>query len=194
MKRPAIIICGSLALAGGLFLISWRQKAGNLAAQFLDIAEIGNNQDFSNQVFKKMLQDVGWQGGEAWCMYFAKSIYLQAFPKKSAQINKVLTGSTQQSWANALANPDLFKVITSGSPRKGDIIIWQSINNNTQGHAGIALKKQSGHEWYTVEGNSGFGGTKAGQGVVKQTRDLVPGTVMGDLKLLGFLRLKTNIF
>jgi hypothetical protein len=194
MRRVAIIVAGSAAIAGCLLLISWRQKAGNLAAKFIDIKEIGDNADFSNAVFKKMLQDIGWKGGEAWCMYFDKSIYMQAFPNKANEINRVLTGSTQQSWKNAIANPQLFKVITSGDPRIGDIIIWQSINNDSLGHAGIALKKQKGKTWFTVEGNSGLGGTREGQGVVKLSRYLVPGTVTGNLKLLGFIRLKTNIF
>src|SRR5436190_13798635 len=99
MRRSTTIFLTTTAVAlSALLLISWRQKAGNLAARFIDIQEIGNNAGFSSKVFEKMLQDVGWKGGESWCMYFVKSIYLQAFPNRTADINKVLTGSTQQSW------------------------------------------------------------------------------------------------
>ena len=185
----------SVAIAGsGFALISWRQKAGNLAAKFIDIAEVGDNAGFSNATFQQMMKSVGWKGGEAWCMYFAKSIYLNAFPNKAAEIDKVLTGSTQQSWKNAIAHPELFKVITDGAPQRGDIIIWQSITNPANGHAGIAYKKQKGTTWYTIEGNTSLDKAREGQGIMKQTRTLVPGTIEGGLKLLGFIRLKTTIF
>lgn len=195
MRRGvAIFLITVSVLAGAVVLVSWRRKAGNLAAQFIDIKEIGDNAGFSNEIFQKMMRSVGWQGGEAWCMYFAKSIYMQAFPKKAPEINKVLTGSTQQSWQNAKAHPDLFKIITHGNPQKGDIIIWQSTTNGSLGHAGIVYKKDEGDTWYTIEGNSGLGGTREGQGVVKLKRDLTPGTIDGKLRLLGFIRLKTDLW
>lgn len=189
MKKFVPYIIGGIALiVGGTALIAWRKRAAIIAYSFINEKEIGNNQGFANAAFEEMMKSVGWRGGEAWCMYFDKYVYLQAFPKRSAAINKVLTGSSQQSWKNALANPDLFKVIISGSPQTGDIAIWQNINDPLTGHAAIVLKKSSPGN--TVEGNSGQGGTSEGQGVTVGTRTLVPGTVQGNLKLLGFIRLK----
>ncbi len=190
-KRYAIYI-GSLALAAtAIILIGWRRKAARNAEAYLNIQEIGNNAGFADKAFESMMKNVGWRGGEAWCMYFAKAVYLDSFPNKAKEIDRVLTGSTQQSWKNALANPDVFKVITDGPPRPGDIAIWQSVNNKSLGHAAIVRRRDHGDEWHTVEGNSGFGGTREGQGVTEGDRTLVPGTVEGSLKLLGFLRLKT---
>lgn len=194
MKTWKLFLISAAVATGGFLLISWRQKASNLAAQFIDIAEVGDNAGFSNAAFETMMKQVGWKGGEAWCMYFAKSIYLKAFPKKAVDITRILSGSTQESWKNAIASPDVFKVITDGKPQRGDIIIWQSTANDSTGHAGIVYKKQSGDTWYTIEGNTNLEKARNGQGVMKQTRKLVPGTVEGSLKLLGFLRLKTTLF
>lgn len=152
--------------------------------------EIGNNQGFASAAFEQMLRDVGWLGGEAWCMYFVKAVYLQAFIRRAAAIKRILTGSTQQTWQNAIDDPSVFKVITDGRPQTGDIAIWQNINNPSTGHAGIVLKRISGDNYSTVEGNSGLGGTSEGQGVTKGNRVMIPGAIEGHLKLLGFLRLK----
>lgn len=192
MTKKYAIYLGSIALvATAIILLGWRRRAANTAAEFIDTKEIGNNAGFADSEFEKMMRAIGWQGGEAWCMYFAKSVYLQAFPKKAGDISRILTGSTQGSWKAAKANPDVFKVVTDGPARVGDIVIWQSTSNPSLGHAGIVLKKDSGDSFYTVEGNSGFGGTREGQGVTKSKRMLVPGTVEGGLKLLGFIRLKS---
>lgn len=195
MKKKYIIYLSAVALVTvGIILIGWRRRAANIAASFIDEAEIGNNAGFSDAAFQQMMQDVGWLGGEAWCMYFAKAVYLKAFPKRADDINRILNGSTQQSWKNAIANPDVFKVITDGKPQKGDIAIYQSTGNPSTGHAALVYQKDSGDTWYTVEGNSGFGGTREGQGVTKGDRLLVPGTVDGDLKLLGFMRMRAQLF
>ncbi len=195
MKKGYIIYVGSLVLlTGALLLISWRRKAGIFASSFLGIQEIGDNAGFANAAFEQMMKDVGWLGGEAWCMFFAKAVYLDSFPKKADQIKKVLTGSTQGSWAAAQQHPELFTVIQDGRPKPGDIIIWKSTKDPSKGHAGIVLKKDSGDYYNTVEGNSGLGGTREGQGVTKGHRLLVPGTVEGSLKLLGFIRMKSLFF
>lgn len=193
-KNLKIFLISAAIATSGFLLVSWRQKASNLAARFLDISEVGTNAGFSNATFQDMMVKVGWKGGEAWCMYFDKAIYLKAFPHKADSIDRVLTGSSQLSWQNAINNPDVFKVITDGKPQRGDIIIWQNVNDPSTGHAGIAFKKQSGDIWYTIEGNTNLQKAREGQGVMKQVRTLVPGTMEGSLKLRGFLRLRTTLF
>lgn len=179
----------TLLIGGVIIFTSWRSKAANVAARFLDEIEVGNNQGFTNKAFEQMMKDVGWRGGEAWCMYLAKAVWMQAFPKKAALIAKYLTGSTQTSWKNAKANPEIFKVITDGKPMPGDIVIWQSTTNSTLGHAGIVKNKKS-DQYEVVEGNTSLQGARDGQGVEKNTRNLEQGYVDGTLKVLGFIRLK----
>lgn len=192
MKKKVLIysLAATLTIAGVIVLAGWRRRAAIVATSFLNQQEIGNNSGFADAAFQQMLADVGWISGEEWCMYYDKAVWIQAFPQKAAIIRKYLTGSTQRSWAAAIANPKYFKVITSGRPMIGDIIIWQSVNDPSHGHAGIPVKNDSGSYYQTVEGNSGLGGTTAGQGVAEKRRYLVPGYVDGDLKLLGFIRMK----
>lgn len=192
MKKKYLIysLVATLVLTSTIALVAWRRKAATIAAAFINEMEIGNNSGFADAAFQQMMTDVGWLGGEAWCMYFDKAVYIQAFPKKADIIRQYFTGSTQQTWKNAQAHPEYFKVITDGLPQVGDIIIWQNIKNPSTGHAGIALKKDQNKYYYTVEGNSGLGGTSEGQGVTTQHRLLIPGTVEGSLKLLGFIRMK----
>lgn len=192
MKRYGYYIGGVALIVGAFLLISWRRRVANAAAEFIDQQEIGTNQGFADKAFQKMLSEVGWSSGESWCMYFVKAVYLGAFPKRADKINSILNPSTQRSWKNAINNPDVFKVITDGKPQKGDIVIWQSTKNQALGHSGIVLSKgKDENKYYVVEGNSDLGGSRDGDGVVKAYRTLVPGTVQGTLKVLGFLRLKT---
>jgi hypothetical protein len=183
-------VLGTLVITGTIVLISWRRKAANVALAFINQMEIGKNQGFANQVFEQMMKDVGWRGGEAWCMYFAKAVWIKAFPKKAELIKKYLTGSTQQSWKNALAHPEIFKVITDGHPMPGDIVIWQNVVNPTLGHAGIEEKRVRTDYYKTIEGNTNQAGVREGDGVLVNERRLIPGYVDGSLKVLGFIRLR----
>lgn len=190
MKWYKPYVIGVVLLTATVLFVGWRRKAANVAAEYINQQEIGNNQGFASKAFESMMRSVGWKGGEAWCMYFAKHVYMNAFPKKAAIIEKILTGSTQGSWKAAKENPDVFRVITEGSPRVGDIAIWQSVSNPSLGHAAIVYRKQGADSWELVEGNSSFEGARDGQGVVKTERDLIIGSVTGGLKLLGYIRIK----
>jgi hypothetical protein len=186
-----ILLSAGITTAAFLF-ISWRRKAANVAARFIGINEIGNNQGFSNAVFQQMMKEVGWQSGESWCMYLAKAIYLKAFPKKAAAIGAILTPSTQQSWKNVKAHPEMFIVLDkpTDKPHVGDLVFWQSTTNAANGHVGIVDHVPNSQ---TIEGNTSEKGVREGQGVRELTRKLVPGSVEGTLKLLGFARLKNSL-
>ncbi len=189
MKHYSKYLVGIALVTGAFLLISWRRRGLNAAIDYINVQEIGNNQGWGNKEFQKMMQDVGWSSGESWCMYFVKAIMLAAYPGKAGKIKTVLNPSTQKSWANAKTS-DVFKVITEGNPKPGDIIIWQSTKNASLGHTGIVWKHDEGTNYTTVEGNSSFDGAREGQGVVRGHRNLKIGTVQGTLKVLGFLRLK----
>lgn len=190
-RNVKIFLLSAVVAASALVFISWRRKSANAVAKFIGITEIGNNQGFSNAVFQQMLKTVGWKSGESWCMYLVKAVYLTAYPAREKQIAGILTPSTQQSWKNAMAHPELFIVLDqpADKPHVGDIAIWQSTKNASLGHAGIVTKLPG----TTAEGNTSEQGVREGQGVFQMQRKLVPGTTEGTLKLLGFLRLKNNL-
>jgi len=129
-------------------------------------------------------------------MYLAKAIHIETFPKDKDKINKLFTGSTQQSWQNAKKDTSgLYKVITSGQPQRGDIAIWQRVTDASKGHAAIVIAR-GGDTFKTIEGNTNNGGSSEGDKVLVQTRKLDYNKTQpnSSLKLLGFIRKRIPIF
>jgi hypothetical protein len=190
MKTYHKYLIGVAIATSVLFVVSWRRRAANAAVDYINVQEIGDNQGWSSKLFQQMIQSVGWKSGEAWCMYFAKAVFMSAYPAKADKINKVLTGSTQGS-LQAAEDSSIFKVIREGSPRPGDIVIWQSVSNSSLGHAGIVRKRISGADMFdVVEGNTSLDGAREGQGVMNHDRKLLVGYVDGTLKVAGYIRMK----
>jgi len=128
-------------------------------------------------------------------MYLAKAVHVETFKKQTNAINKVLNGSTQLSWKNAKNDTSgTYKVITSGKPQKGDIVIWQSVKDPSKGHAGIVINRGT-DTFTTIEGNTNLSGSSEGDKVLKKVRPLQYNKTIpnSSLKLLGFIRKKINI-
>ena len=162
----------------------------NYAMKWLGTEEVGNNNGFANDVFQAMMKKVGWRSGEQWCMYFAKAIHYDTFPKDREKINKILNGSSQLSFANAKNDTSgTYSVVTSGKPRKGDIVIYQHTNNKATGHAGVVVGVGD-TSFTTIEGNTNDKNISDGDLVAKKTRPLAYGkTLSGStLALRGFIR------
>ncbi len=190
-----IAIATSLTLAG-VILATYRLRAGTLARSFVGIGEEGVNASFTNKAFEDMMKKSGWKSGEEWCMYFAKSVHMNTFKKDKDKIDKILNGSSQLSWANANNDTtDTYKIITSGKPKIGDIVIWQNTTSTGKGHAGVVIRN-SGDNFITVEGNTNLAGASSGENGLVKTRPLQYGKTMpnSNLKLLGFIRKKQHIF
>lgn len=188
------VLIGSVSFA--IFYNYRKRKLKRFSMLFDGIKEIGNNAGFSNEAFENMLREIGWKGGEPWCMYFAKAIYVNALPKLADDFSKSLSGSTQLSFNNvALGKSQSLEVITSGKPRVGDIAIWQRLNDSSKGHAGVVIKvRDNGQKFETIEGNANYQPSFQGEGdlVDKIEHDLnYNGTnsTYPNLKLRGFIRL-----
>lgn len=192
LTLTALIVLGGFA-ATTVGVVYFYNKIAKQANSLVGVKEVGNNAGFANVTFENMMRSVGWKGGEAWCMYFAKAVYLKVLPQKAAIINQALNGSTQQSFNNAASGKyPGFTVITSGKPRVGDIVIWQRGSNKGTGHAGIVTAVNSS-SFTTVEGNTTVNQTFAGEGdaVYKNQHPLAYGQKTpqySDLYLRGFIR------
>lgn len=187
-KNKYIIASAILVVVG--VLLTYRAKAASFAKKWIGVSERGFNASFSNEVFQAMMKNVGWKGGDAWCMYFAKAVHYETFPKDRDKINKILVGNTQQSWRNVEKDTtNTYKLITSGKPKMGDIALWQRVDDANKGHAGIVIK--SGTDTFTaVEGNTNAGGSSEGDKVLVKVRPLKYGEKIpnSSLKLRGFIR------
>lgn len=165
-----------------------KQKFGELisgiASQWVGVEEIGNNQAFGNKVFEAMMEQVGWNSSDQWCMYFAKAVHYEAFkdnPTEQAKINKILGGSSQRSFTNA-QNDTTNTYTTSLIPKVGDIVIFQHKNSPSTGHAGIVVKVNNDSTIDTIEGNTSANNISDGEFVARKKRTSVIGKSIGDRK------------
>ena len=172
-----------------------RRRFGRLVESFSDdwigVKELGNNRDFGNNVFQSMLKNVGWKSYDQWCMYFAKAVHYQVYKKDRQAINKILTGNTQNSFDRVKRDTTgTYKAIESGSPKKGDIAIWQRTNSPGTGHAGVVIKLNNDGTMNMIEGNTSDRSISDGDTVARKVRPSVIGkNIPGStLKLRGFIR------
>lgn len=190
---------GVVTAVTSFFAINFFSRKNRLARKakfFEEIEEVGNNRSFGDATFEQMMRSVGWKSGDAWCMYFAIAVYDKVLPRQKDKLAE-LSGSTQRSWKKVKNGevPDFITII-SGKPRKGDIVIWQDLDNSSKGHAGIVIKttsKDFPQGFTTIEGNTSVNSEfyGSGQSVRKVEHNLDYGQkskTYPNKKLLGFIR------
>lgn len=201
IKRKGLFIgIGIVLLLGGIGLsfINYRKrKIKRKAYLFEGVKEVGNNSGFSSEIFEKMMRDVGWKSGEQWCMYFAKNVYVQSLPKLADDFKKVLSGSSQRSFNNVdEGKSEYLETIKEGSPKKGDIVIWQRKSDKSKGHAGVVVDvSEGGNKFTAMEGNTNFDPAFNGDGelvnvVPHETKYGESDSTYKTMILRGFIRLK----
>ena len=135
-----------LLLAVGLLWWALRRRVPVLLAmQRLGIVEQGANLGFSKERFQQKMAEVGWRPGDAWCMFYVKLIYLEAYPHKRAALDLLLGGSVPLSLM-AIQRDPAKTLALSDEPKVGAIVFWPS-------HAGIVRKVYEGG-FQTIEGNT----------------------------------------
>ena len=176
-----------------------KKQFSNLVSYFANkwvgVKEIGENVAFANTQFQQMMKESGWRSTEQWCMYFAKAIHLEALknnPSEQAKVKKILSGSSQLSFASA-KNDKTNTYTTTNIPIVGDIIIFQHLNSPSKGHAGIVTKVNGNKTVDTIEGNTSDKNISNGDLVAKKNRTSIIGkSIGGDLVVKGFIR-KLNV-
>ena len=163
-----------------------RNKITRFAKKFIGQEETTGNIDFKNESFKKLMIKAGWYPGAMWCSFFARMIWINKLTGKKKKIAEQLThGATQQTFVNFQNDTSgLFEI--ASIPKKGSIVIWQSIKTPQFGHAGIVTNVNStGFE--TVEGNSN---PNHHPGIVAIHKySTFTSTPNSDLKLRGFINI-----
>lgn len=180
-------VSGVLIGIGLLFAIRNRRKVVKFSESLVGQTEIAGNVGFTNQKFQQLMEEVGWEPGDAWCVYFAKLAWYNMAPAylKPKILTKV-SGSSWQTWEN-LRNDSSFTV--SAIPRAGDMAIWRMYKDGQptwNGHAGIVKHLGYGN-FTTIEGNTSSTGTNEGYTVAEKTRN-IDYTTKNGLRLVGFVR------
>ena len=172
---------------GLLFAIRNRKKIVLFAESMVNQTEIAGNAGFTNEEFQNLMSQVGWEPGDAWCVYFAKLCWYNMAPDfLKPKILKVVSGSSITTWENLQNDPSF---IIATIPKPGDMAIWRGYSGgvpNSDGHAGIVKTLGFGN-FTTVEGNTTNGESGDGYTVAEKTRPL--DFVQNDgLRLQGFIR------
>ena len=157
-------------------------KIVETAIKYIGQMEKPNNSGFKDSEFEKKMQLVGFKKGQAWCNYFVELVYREALPELDKKINKLMSASTQLTWRNfnEKGEPEF---IISAIPDFGDLVVWKSKSNPSQGHIGIVSNYGDGKFW-SIEGNTNDKGGREGYIVAERTRTLKDTKTM---KLLGFI-------
>jgi hypothetical protein len=137
------------------------------------------NVGFVDASFQAMMKSVGWRGGEAWCMYFCKLVYMQFFSFDREFISKNFNGSSQGTPNNIIAlnkrGDKRYVFIEENSPQIGDIFCLVNKANRGFGHVGIVTEVIDNTTVKTIEGNTSLKGVREGEGVFELKRTLVVG-------------------
>lgn len=181
-------VAAAALITGGIVIFNKRHRVKAKAGSFEGMKETANNSGFANKAFQKMMSEVGWRSGESWCMYFAKMVWMRVYKADADKLDRILTGSTQGTWQNAV-NDNGKTVTTTKEPKVGDIVIWQNYSGGKgswTGHAGIVTKVYS-DGFNTIEGNTSEAGSREGTTVLEKERKFA-WNVNDGLRLKGFIR------
>lgn len=152
--------------------------------------KVGNNKGFVNASFEAMIKSVGWQGGQAWCAYYVKLVFMQMYSFDRVWLSKNISGLAM---GNLVTIENLNKqgdrryvASRSNDVQIGDVFCMQYPSGG--GHTGIVTEILSasgnGFKVKTIEGNTGASGTREGDKTMPLTRTLTIGqnTMGGILK------------
>jgi len=155
-------------------LTVYQEKAAvavQIADSFEGIKEIGDNRGFDNKNFERMMLDVGWWRGAAWCAFSLKLIY------QLAGIKTTVTG-----WSPTAYNKK-HVIFTDGRllepirPGDSGTLSYAKYRNNPKrfkaiGHAFIVKKTIGNSAVVTGEGNTDGNGDREGNGFYEKIRPL----------------------
>ena len=182
----ALVVIGVLLTA-----FKGRRRIIRFAGDFLGEKELLGNMGFQNTTFEKLMIDVGWKRGDAWCVYFNKVIWYHmiANPYRDRAM-ELLNGNSQETLKNFRNdNSGLFKV--TSYPKVGDIAVWQSFKygiGEWKGHTGIVVKVRADY-FVSIEGNTNLAGGAYGYMVAKKEREYDFSNNNG-LRLKAFISIK----
>lgn len=139
------------------------------ARKYVGIKEVGRNEGWNDAAFKIMMKKAGWVSSHAWCMYFAKAVWMTIYQdsKHYDHIVKTLNGSTIMSYRKAKMS-DL--IVVRDMPTLGGIVIWET--SPGRGHAGVVSKVRDELDINTVEGNTSPQGSREGDTILERRRHL----------------------
>ncbi len=164
------------------------------AESWQGVKEIPGNMGWENEEFQNLLEQAGWEKGQAWCLFFVKAIYYKVFGPIDfgTLIEENFTGSATQTFANCKENPR-FQTTTKNEVA-GAVAIFRLFKDGEpdwRGHGGIVIEPGAGDygsHFKTVDGNTSPEDVRTGGMVAFNTwRNNYQEEVTDGLKLEGFI-------
>lgn len=159
---------------------SFVQAKGFLQERERAIKGSYKNYGFVNAAFEAMMRQVNWKGGEAWCGYFVKIVYMQMYSFDRAWLAKYITGSANGNLKTVTrlnkAGDNKYSAIYTDTPQVADIFVLE-LGRSGSGHTGIitdvlGTNSEGFVKVRTLEGNTSLSGNREGEGVFQLTREL----------------------
>lgn len=145
------------------------QRIIDIATSYVGIREKGKNAGFDNENFETLIRGVGWIPGQAWCAYFAKVVWLQAYEGSEihSQLKTILNGGVIQTYRNAKGSP---LIVINDKPVLGGLICFET--SAGKGHIGINVLVRDEFRIKNIEGNTNAVGSREGDAVLYRPRSL----------------------
>lgn len=150
-----------------------RQRIIEVAESFIGMQEIPGNMGFKDERFEELMEDTGWQKGQAWCAYLVELVWKIAYndnPEIIELLDKLFAAGAVKTFHNFKSNGSF---VVDKNPKPGAIVIWQTWKNNEPywtGHAGIVYDMQNSNAFTSIEGNTNSSGGREGIEVAMKTR------------------------
>lgn len=151
------------------------------ANKWLHVREIGNNRSFNDPEFEKLMKEVGWRPGYAWCVLFCKAVWWSVYrgTEHEKAVLNVLQPGGQLSWRKAKIHP---YVMARQQPVVGGVTIMKT--GQTTSHAWIATEILDEFRMRSIEGNTNSAGSREGDAVETKIRR-ISGKVSSRWQYLG---------
>lgn len=161
------------------------EKIISIAKSYIGQQELQPNLGFKDTAFLAKMVARGWEKGQAWCSYFAKQVWVEAYADDARLLAKVKACGSGGA-VNTLENYHADGTFTvNKTPVPGAIVIFEE-GNGPNGHAGI-VTAVSGNIFLTVEGNTNTDGSRDGYEVAAKSHQLDAPFKPAGLNIAGFI-------
>jgi len=163
-------------------------KIVEIAKRYIGQQEIRGNKGFVDLDFQSKIGEMGWEVGQAWCMYFCELVWKEAYSDYDGMVDfldKLFSAGAVKTFNNFKCSDFMI----SRDPVPGAIIIWQTYKNGGfywTGHGGIYISPMNASYFHTVEGNTNASGGREGIEVANKVR-VLDFDIRAGLVLRGFI-------
>jgi hypothetical protein len=124
-----------------------------VAKSYLGRTELPQNSGWSDKLFQKKMEEVGWEKGQAYCSYFCELCYKEANQKDWWKLENLFHGSAVQTFKNFKnAGYQIFD-----KPFVGGLVIYKKyvkVKADWRGHAAICYEVIDDIYYRTYDANT----------------------------------------